>query len=202
MKPAEATNVVPMRKHERVREHAAREFLPAALEIVETPASPLGRAIAATLILFFLLALAWATFGHIDIIATAQGKVVPTERVKVIQPLEAGIVTAIRVRDGDKVAAGDVLVELDRTVSSAERNRVGHELLRTRLDVARLTALRAGLDADIMPADSCRLPARPRMTFSARAWLCSRRPSSNAPRSARSTNKSRKNTPRRTRMPQ
>lgn len=151
MKPAEATNVVPMRKHERVREHAAREFLPAALEIVETPASPLGRAIAGTLILFFVLALAWASFGHIDIIATAQGKVIPTERVKVIQPLEAGIVTAIRVKDGDKVAEGDVLVELDRTVSTAERNRVGHELLRARLDVVRLTALRAGLDADIMP---------------------------------------------------
>jgi hemolysin D len=130
---------------------AEREFLPAALEIVDTPASPLGRAIAGTLILFFLIALVWACLGHIDIIATAQGKIVPTGRTKVIQPLETGMVTAIRVKDGDKVTAGQVLIEFDRTMSTAERNRVGYELSRARLDVARLTALRAGLDAAIMP---------------------------------------------------
>src|SRR5262245_41761736 len=117
MKSAEATTapgappkVVPLRK-ERLRRDE-REFLPAALEIIETPASPIGRAVAATLIAFFVIALAWATFGHIDIIATAQGKVVPVGRVKVIQPLETGMVTAIHVRDGDRVREGQVLVEL------------------------------------------------------------------------------------------
>jgi hemolysin D len=91
------------------------------------------------------VALTWACFGKIDIIATAQGKIIPTGRTKIIQPLDAGTVTAIRVRDGDKVSKGDVLLEIDRTISTAERNRVGHELLRARLDAARLTALRAGL---------------------------------------------------------
>jgi hemolysin D len=128
-----------------------REFLPAALEIIETPASPLGRGIAATLILFFLIAIAWACLGQVDIVAVAQGKIVPTGRIKTIQPLEAGIVSAIRVKDGNRVAQGDVLVELDRTVSTAERNRVRHELTRVRLDVARLVALRAGLDGDLAP---------------------------------------------------
>jgi len=120
------------------------EFLPAALEIIETPASPMGRAIAATIIGALVFALAWACLGKIDIIATAQGKIVPTGRTKTIQPLEAGTVTAIRVRDGDRVREGDVLVEIDRTISTSERDRVGHELLRARLDVARLTALRTG----------------------------------------------------------
>jgi len=120
-------------------------FLPAALEIIETPASPLGRSVAWTIIAFFVVALVWACIGHIDIIATAQGRIVPTGRTKIIQPLEAGTVTAIHVRDGDAVHEGDVLIELDRTTSTAERDRVGHELLRTRLDVARLTALRLGL---------------------------------------------------------
>jgi len=128
-----------------------REFLPAALEIIETPASPLGRGIAATVILFFLIAIGWACLGHVDIIAVAQGKIVPTGRVKTIQPLDPGIVAAIHVKDGDKVAQGDVLIELDRTIPTAERNRVWHELLRTRLDVARLIALRAGLDGDLAP---------------------------------------------------
>jgi len=91
-----------------------------------------------------VFALAWACLGKIDIIATAQGKIVPTGRTKTIQPLEAGTVTAIRVRDGDRVREGDVLVEIDRTISTSERDRVGHELLRARLDVARLTALRTG----------------------------------------------------------
>jgi hemolysin D len=93
---------------------------------------------------FLLAALAWACLGKVDIIATAQGKVVPTGRTKTIQPLEAGTVTAIHVRDGDKVREDDVLVEIDRTINTAERDRVAVELLRARLDVARLTALRAG----------------------------------------------------------
>ena len=49
-------------------------FLPAALEIIETPASPLGRSVAWTIIAFFVVALVWACIGHIDIIATAQGR--------------------------------------------------------------------------------------------------------------------------------
>jgi hemolysin D len=126
---------------------AELEFLPAAAEIIETPASPLGRAIAGALVAFFLIALGWAYFGHIDIVTTAQGKIVPVGRIKVIQPLETGTVTAIRVRDGDRVSEGQVLVELDRTASGADRRRVSYDLLRARLDVARLVALRAGLDA-------------------------------------------------------
>lgn len=154
-----ATNVVPMPRRPVRSRRDEREFLPAALEIVETPASPLGRAIAGTLIAFFLIAVAWACLGHIDIIATAQGKIVPVGRVKVIQPLEAGEVTAIHVRDGDRVREGQVLIELDRTVSVSERNRVRHDLLRARLDVARLVALRGGLDAGrpldfVPPADA------------------------------------------------
>src|ERR1700721_1350562 len=101
------------------RSDTARQFLPAALEILETPASPVGRAIGATLILFFVIAIVWSIFGHVDIIATAQGKIVPTGRTKTIQPLETGIVSAIHVRDGDRVTAGQVLVELDRTVTQA-----------------------------------------------------------------------------------
>ena len=124
------------------RQRDAREFLPAALEILDTPASPVGRAVGLTIILFFALAIGWATFGHVDIIATATGKVVPTGRTKTIQPLETGIVSAIHVHDGDKVTAGQVLVELDRTVTQAERKRVGQDLIASLLDVARLSALR------------------------------------------------------------
>jgi hemolysin D len=135
------------------RQRDAREFLPAALEILETPASPVGRMVGLTIILFFAVAIGWAIFGHVDIIATATGKVVPTGRTKTIQPLETGIVSAIHVRDGDKVSAGDVLVELDRTVTQAERKRVGQDLIASLLDVARLSALRRSFNDLAAPHD-------------------------------------------------
>src|SRR5580692_2809522 len=88
-------------------------FLPAALEIVETPASPAGRAVAATIIAIFCFSLAWASLGHIDIVASAPGKIVASGGTKVIQPFEIGIVRAIHVHDGQTVNAGEILIELD-----------------------------------------------------------------------------------------
>jgi hemolysin D len=131
----------------RGRADTARQFLPAALEILETPASPVGRMIGATIILFFAIAVAWAVFGHVDIIATAQGKIVPTGRTKTIQPLEAGTISAIHVQDGSSVTAGQILIELDRTVTQAERKRVAQDLVSSQLDVARLGALRDHFDS-------------------------------------------------------
>jgi len=131
----------------RSRGDTAREFLPAALEILETPASPAGRLIGATLILFFAIAVAWAVVGHVDIIATASGKIVPTGRTKTIQPLETGTVSVINVQDGDRVSAGQVLIELDRTVTQAERRRAAQDLILNRLDFARLSALRESFSA-------------------------------------------------------
>jgi hemolysin D len=135
------------------REDTARQFLPAALEILETPASPLGRAIGATVILFFVIAVVWAVFGHVDIIATASGKIVPTGRTKTIQPLETGIVSAIYVQDGDHVTARQVLIELDRTVTQAERKHVAQDLIASQLDVARLVALRGSFETRTIPRE-------------------------------------------------
>jgi membrane fusion protein, hemolysin D len=126
------------------RSHSEREFLPAALEIIETPASPAGRAIAGAIITFFVLALTWAVLGWVDIVATAPGKIVPAGRSKVIQPLDSGIVHAIHVQNGQMVKAGDLLIELDPTESEADRNRLAGELLAARLEAARLEAMLSG----------------------------------------------------------
>ena len=120
---------------------AELEFLPAALEIVETPASPIGRAIGYTIILFFVAALSWAWVGRVDIIATAPGKVVPTGRVKIVQPFDSGVVRAIHVQEGQRVKAGQVLVELDPTISTAERDRLAKDLKLAQIEAARLRAL-------------------------------------------------------------
>lgn len=117
------------------------EFLPASLEIMETPAHPLGRAVALTIVAFFCLAITWAVMGSIDIIATATGKIVPTERTKTVQPFESGIVRAIHIRDGQLVNAGDILIELDPTDTRADLERLNQEYINEQLNVARLRAL-------------------------------------------------------------
>ena len=113
-------NVLPFSVTRR-REQEELAFLPAALEIVETPPSPIGRAIGATIVAVFCVALVWATFGHVDIVASASGKVIPSSRVKLIQPFETGVVRSIHVRDGQSVKAGEVLIELDPSITAAEQ---------------------------------------------------------------------------------
>jgi hemolysin D len=124
----------------RGRQSHELAFLPAALEIVETPASPLGRAVAGTIIAFFCLALAWAFWGTVDIVASAPGKIIPSGRTKMIQPFEIGIVRAIHVQEGQSVTAGDVLIELDPTTSEAEREHFASDLLASQIEIARLQA--------------------------------------------------------------
>lgn len=119
-------------------------FLPAALEIVETPPSPIGRAIGVTVIAVFCLALLWASFGTVDIVATASGKIVPSGRTKVIQPFETGVVRVIHVRDGQKVKAGEGLIELDSTMTDADRDHLKSDLLSSQMEVARLRAAVSG----------------------------------------------------------
>ncbi|MGH7254839.1 MAG: HlyD family type I secretion periplasmic adaptor subunit [Nitrospirales bacterium] len=120
------------------------EFLPAVLEIQETPPSPVGRAIGATILGVCGAGLLWAGFGEIDIVAVASGKIIPSGRSKVIQPLESGVVRAIHVRDGQEVRQGEVLVELDPTMTGADERRLANEYRSAQVDAARLRALIAG----------------------------------------------------------
>src|SRR5436190_10943817 len=99
LKPFLNSTPVPSTRETGRRAHELA-FLAAALEIVETPPSPIGRAIGASLIMLFCAALIWAWWGTIDIVASASGKIVPSSRSKVIQPFETGVVHSIQVRDG------------------------------------------------------------------------------------------------------
>ncbi|SEO78969.1 hemolysin D [Rhodospirillales bacterium URHD0017] len=137
------------------RSRAELAFLPAALEIVETPPSPIGRAISVTVVALIVLAVAWASVGTVDIVSVAPGKIIPTGHTKLVQPLEAGIVRAIHVRDGQRVRTGDVLIELDPTVSAAELGRLTGDLASAQLDAARLrAALAAGTPAFQPPSEA------------------------------------------------
>jgi hemolysin D len=145
MPAASGRRVIPIR-HAHGRRGEELVFLPAALEIVETPPSPFPRAVGATIILLFCLAVAWAWWGTIDIVASATGKIVPSGRTKVVQPFETGVVRSIRVQDGQIVKAGDVLIELDPTVNAAERDHLRNDLLAEQTNIARVRAALAGGD--------------------------------------------------------
>lgn len=121
-----------------------RAFLPAALEVVETPASPTLRVTALALCGLLSIAVLWACLAHIDMVAVAPGKIVPLGQVKVVQPLETSAIRAIRVDDGDHVAAGEVLVELDPTDVKADLGALVYDRGQAALDaeVARLLMTR------------------------------------------------------------
>lgn len=104
------------------------EFLPAALEILETPPSPVATALMLGICSLFVAGLAWSIVGQLDIHAVAQGKIQPSGRSKVVQPLDVGKVAAIRVSNGKVVAEGDVLVELDPTETTADLDAVLRDL--------------------------------------------------------------------------
>lgn len=144
MKSAKNILAFPKRREERRRDELA--FLPAALEIVETPPSPIGRAIALTITAVFAAALVWACVGTVDIVVVAPGKIIPSGRTKTIQPFETGVVRAIRVRDGQRVKTGDILIELDPTMTGAELGHLKADLLAAQLDTARLRAALTGKD--------------------------------------------------------
>jgi biotin/lipoyl-binding protein len=114
-----------------------REFLPAALELLETPPSPIRVAAIWLICTAFATALAWSYFGWLDIHAIAHGRIQPSGRSKIVQPLEPGKVIAIAVENGSRVAAGDVLVELDPTETDADREALTRELESTRAEAAR-----------------------------------------------------------------
>lgn len=127
----------------RLADEAA--FLPAALSIQETPVHPAPRRAAWAIMALFTLAFVWSIVGQIDIVAVAPGRIVISDRSKIVQPLEAAVVKAIRVKDGDKVLAGQVLVELDPTIAMADSRSVAEQLKVAQGEARRSAALLAAL---------------------------------------------------------
>ncbi len=150
------------------RGHEA-DFLPAALALRDSPLHPAPRIAMALIILFAVIAVSWAVFGRIDIVASASGKLIPDDRSKVIQPVETARVAAIHVRDGQRVAAGDLLIELDAIQAQADITRINQDLLTARIESAIAHAMLASLEATLPPrllpvfeVDAVRLAAEQR----------------------------------------
>ncbi len=134
----------------------ATEFLPAVLEIQQAPPSPIGRAVLWTILAAFTAGTLWTTFGRIDIVATAQGRIIPSGYSKIVQPYETGVIASIHIQDGQAVKQGDVLIELDSTLNRADRDRASNEYRAATVEAARLRALIKGQSAFEAPPDADR----------------------------------------------
>jgi hemolysin D len=126
---------------------AETAFLPAALELQEKPPSPTGRAIAWLILCVFVAGVAWSYLGQVDVVAVAQGRVIPNGYSKVVQAPETGPVAAIHVSEGDPVEAGDLLLELDAAKADADLAAAREERRVALVELERLEQLQQALAA-------------------------------------------------------
>ncbi|MFD0675235.1 HlyD family type I secretion periplasmic adaptor subunit [Cohnella sp. GCM10027633] len=124
------------------RDRLEYEFLPDAIELEQSPPSPLGRVLIWLLGVLFLSCIVWACIGEVDEVAVARGRVMPDGKIQVIQPLEQGVVKEIHVKEGQRVIRGQLLMELDSATTQADIDNLEKELFI------------AGLEKDMAIAES------------------------------------------------
>jgi hemolysin D len=132
--PVQQTNakVIPLRPPSRWHD-------PLQLIQIEPP-SQIGRIVLWSVSVLVFILIVWAAFGQLDIIATAEGKLVPQTLIKIIQPAEPGVVKQLLVNEGDHVKAGQVLARLDTTLATADKTGISTDLATQQMQTRRLDA--------------------------------------------------------------
>lgn len=114
------------RRHAR-NQRADLAFLPAVQALQEMPIHPAPRCIQWLIMAFALSALAWSMLARLDVVAIAEGRIVSSDQSKLIQSHEVAVVKAIHAHDGQTVRAGDVLIELDASQTTADKDRLSND---------------------------------------------------------------------------
>ena len=122
----------------------ALDFAPGLLSIQESPPARLPRAVMYTVGVLFVILMLWAIFGKLDIIASAEGRLVPETYIKIVQPSDAGIVQEILVKEGESVQKGQVLMRMDTQLAEADAKTIGNDLAMRSLQLRRIDAELAG----------------------------------------------------------
>ena len=118
-----------------------KEFLPAVLEVTETPPSHAARLLTYLIMLMFTVLILWSVLGKIDIIATSTGKLIPASNIKTIQTLVDSEIEEIFVQEGQYVKEGQDLIKFNQTEVQANIRRIKNEMKALEIAVARLQAL-------------------------------------------------------------
>ena len=117
------------------------EFKPLLIEIEDKPLNPLGRIILYLVLAIMVFATAWLILAKVDVVVSAQGKVIPSGEIKILKPLESGVVSKIFVKESDMVKKGDILIQIDPTVTDASLLSKQDDLAVINSDIALLYAL-------------------------------------------------------------
>lgn len=120
------------------------DFSPPLLRLQESSPNPLGRKVVQTMLILLGCIFLWALWGRLDIVAVAEGKLVPQSYVKIVQPAESGIVKEILTREGETVKAGQTLLRMDALLTEADANSLQAEFVRKRLTLQRIDAELSG----------------------------------------------------------
>lgn len=118
----------------------ALDFAPDLLAMQERPPAKLPGVVLYAVIALVAVLIAWACFAKLDVVATAEGKLVPKTYLKIVQPAEGGILTEILVNEGDKVQAGQVLMRMDAAIGEADTKILDSEIQQRQLQLRRIDA--------------------------------------------------------------
>ncbi|MDY6903008.1 MAG: biotin/lipoyl-binding protein, partial [Cyanobacteriota bacterium] len=129
-------------------------------QFLEEPPATLPQHLTIGAMVFCLTCGAWAWFGTIDEVSKAQGKLIPQGETYKIEPVELGKVKHIAVKEGEKVKAGQTLVELDtelvqqEVVRLEQMSQAYQSELRQKQVLREQLRLEAKISADITKAES------------------------------------------------
>lgn len=116
------------------------DFHPPLVRLQHRAPNPQGRRVLWAILALVAFLIVWALLGRLDIVAVADGKLVPASYLKIVQPSEAGIVKDILVREGETVRAGQVLMRMDALITEADLEAIAAEYARKQLQLARIDA--------------------------------------------------------------
>lgn len=130
-----------------------REFLPAVLEIQDTPPSPVGRLILWGVILLLTLSVCWAAVGQIDIVAVTRGKIVVTLLSRPVSSAVTADIARVFVQDGQHVEKGGLLIQLNdsQLTTRWQENRLRQQI--NTLNIKRLGQLLMRVRNEPLSAD-------------------------------------------------
>lgn len=129
------------------------DFSPGLLRIQAQPPTPFARTLLYILLILLGLLLIWAAFGKLDVVASAEGKLLPQSYLKIVQPSEQGVIRDILVNEGERVKAGQVLMRMDTTLSEADGKGIRSDYLSKKIALRRIDAELSGRPFARQPAD-------------------------------------------------